>query len=203
MPRPYVRTEPGLSAEERGREWSRRWREQNPDKRKAAVAASNAKRREAAKAWRDANKERRRQYAESRKEKKNASRRENRDKGREYERQRRLKFPHKHRVKNAGRVAQELQATPLWLTTEQRQQIEDWYALGAALGMEVDHIVPLRGKAVCGLHVPWNLQLLTRSENAAKGNRMPVAGTLDERVIATAVRKDKAIHQMLDKREVA
>lgn len=78
----------------------------------------------------------------------------------------------------AFRRALKLQATPPWLTEEQLAAIDEIYKIAQTAGLEVDHIVPLKGKSVRGLHVPWNLQLLSRSENASKFNK------LDEDVIA-------------------
>ena len=40
------------------------------------------------------------------------------------------------------------------------------------IGMTVDHIIPLQGEFVSGLHVEYNLQYLTKSENCSKGNRI-------------------------------
>lgn len=70
------------------------------------------------------------------------------------------------------------QATPKWLTKEQKQQIVDIYDhmrdCRATTGEDyhVDHIVPLRGENVCGLHVPWNLQVLPAHVNMSKSNEL-------------------------------
>lgn len=70
------------------------------------------------------------------------------------------------------------QATPKWLTKEQKQQIVDIYDhmrdCRATTGEDyhVDHIVPLRGDTVCGLHVPWNLQVLPADVNISKSNEL-------------------------------
>jgi hypothetical protein len=66
--------------------------------------------------------------------------------------------------------ASKINATPKWLDIEQFKQIEAMY-INCIKGYEVDHIVPLQGDQVCGLHVPWNLQYLPMSVNRRKGNK--------------------------------
>jgi hypothetical protein len=69
------------------------------------------------------------------------------------------------------------QATPPWLSETDRAAMLALYdearriADETGIPHEVDHIVPLLGENVCGLHVPWNLQILTRTENRSKGNK--------------------------------
>jgi len=85
----------------------------------------------------------------------------------------------KQKAHARNREAIKLQRTPKWLTKEQLQQIEEFYVMVEDLQwlndpsdpLQVDHIVPLQGKNVSGLHVPWNLQILPRSVNIAKGNK--------------------------------
>ena len=76
----------------------------------------------------------------------------------------------------ALRRAAKLQRIPAWLTDKHRKEIAVIYKqavqITARTGIahHVDHILPLRGKDISGLHVPSNLQILTETENLSKGN---------------------------------
>lgn len=84
----------------------------------------------------------------------------------------------KANVKTAKRRAMKNNATPSWLTSIHKAQIQEFYDLAIARSMQtgidyqVDHIHPLNGKTFSGLHVPWNMQILTAAANAAKSNKL-------------------------------
>jgi 5-methylcytosine-specific restriction endonuclease McrA len=90
----------------------------------------------------------------------------------------RVKNPGKSNAITAKRTASKLGATPAWLVAEDYERIAALYTEAARLTREtgvvhhVDHVIPLQGKRVSGLHVPWNLQILTAVENMKKGNKL-------------------------------
>jgi 5-methylcytosine-specific restriction endonuclease McrA len=81
------------------------------------------------------------------------------------------------RADTSVRKRRHREATPRWLTPAERLQMRDLYVHARKMTeltrerYVVDHIVPLRGEAVCGLHVPWNLRVITQDENLKKSNK--------------------------------
>jgi 5-methylcytosine-specific restriction endonuclease McrA len=70
------------------------------------------------------------------------------------------------------------EATPKWLTVAQKATMREIYKIAITMTQTtgeqyvVDHIVPLRSHEVCGLHVPWNLRVITQEENLKKSNKL-------------------------------
>ena len=81
----------------------------------------------------------------------------------------RKRNPHVYAAHAAARRASKRQATPPWVN---HAAIRAVYKMAAVKGLTVDHIVPLKHSTLCGLHVPWNLQLLSKKANSAKHNRV-------------------------------
>lgn len=77
------------------------------------------------------------------------------------------------------RQAAKLNRTPKWLTKADYIEMEWAYSIAKQLTQEtgirhvVDHIIPLRGKNISGLHCPQNLQVITQKENLQKHNKFP------------------------------
>ena len=162
---------------EKQREYSRKYYAENKEKV-----------RKAARKWQAENKERirersRKWHAQAENKEKHSERSrkyytENKEKIREVQRHWIKANPSKINEYSANRRATKLNATPAWLTDKQKEKTAKIYAKAAAMekrtGVKhhVDHIVPLQGENVCGLHVPWNLQVLTATQNRSKGNRI-------------------------------
>ncbi len=82
------------------------------------------------------------------------------------------------RADTKSRRRKHREATPKWLTTAQKAAMREIYKMAITMTQTtgeqyvVDHIVPLRSHEVCGLHVPWNLRVITQEENLKKSNKL-------------------------------
>ena len=80
----------------------------------------------------------------------------------------------------AKRHATKLQRTPKWLTKDDMWIIREIYSLARLrtkvmkIEWQVDHIIPMKGQLVSGLHVPSNMQVILRDENVRKHNKYEV-----------------------------
>lgn len=87
--------------------------------------------------------------------------------------------PEIYRAINSKRRAAKLQRIPKWLTKSDWIEIKWAYTEAKRLTQEtgilyqVDHIIPLQGKNISGLHCPQNLQIITKKENNLKANTYP------------------------------
>lgn len=80
--------------------------------------------------------------------------------------------------KTAKRRCSKLDRTPKWLSKDDSSKIRSIYKMCKLIskktGLEhhVDHIIPLISDKVSGLHVPWNLQIITKEQNLKKSNKL-------------------------------
>lgn len=102
---------------------------------------------------------------------------ENRDKMRKIASEWQKNNKGKVNANTALRHTAKMQRTPAWLTKHDKLHIRCLYQIAAMRTREsgqewhVDHVVPLQGENVCGLHVPSNLRVVPATENMSKGNR--------------------------------
>lgn len=86
--------------------------------------------------------------------------------------------PELYKALTSVRKRRHKHATPSWITKEQKIAIRNLYLQAMALTKitgekyVVDHIIPLINPIVCGLHVPWNLRVITQEENLKKSNKI-------------------------------
>lgn len=160
---------PGKAAE-----YCRRWKEKDPDAARALLREWYAKNRDKELA---ADKLRREVNLEKYLLRERASYAKRRERKAETNRVWRAGNTERVAWYTSNRRSRLAERTPPWLTDEHFVAMLDVFTLAALLTAEtgelhhVDHIVPLKGKTVSGLNVPWNLQAIPAIENLRKSNK--------------------------------
>ena len=89
-----------------------------------------------------------------------------------------IKNPDLYKALTSVRKRRHRDATPKWITKEQKLDMRKLYLQAMELTKitneryVVDHIIPLISEEICGLHVPWNLRVITQEENLKKSNKL-------------------------------
>jgi hypothetical protein len=161
----------------------KQWRADNKEKRAKYSEVYN---KEYYKANKEKVNEQKKQYNAKNKEKIREYRAKNNDHIKKVSRERYAKNRGREILKTTKRKAIKMQAMPKWLTLEHLTEIEVLYTEAIELRwlnenqeLHIDHIIPLSNPNVCGLHVPWNLQILSGSLNCKKSNKFD--GTYDNK----------------------
>jgi hypothetical protein len=167
---------------------NRQWCENNKDKLKTVKnkwhKANKDKRVVDIKVWREINKERvtlyDKAYKLANKDKVKEYCKVNRDAKRKALNAWRKANPDKSREQYAKTRMSRMKRIPVWLSEQDQRAIKEMYKLAirkekeTGIKWHVDHIIPLMGDNVSGLHVPQNLQVLPASENMRKSNKWEV-----------------------------
>lgn len=161
-------TEYAKAHREEGRLRAEKWRRENPERHRSnarnSIARDPQRNRDRVKQWAEDNPERAAENAK-----------------RNYERNRARRIsqalvwaknnPGKRRaIMASNRVRRKNACVPL--SPDAKDDLKRIYE-ECPPGYEVDHIFPINRKDSCGLHVPWNLQYLSRVDNQEKGNKLP------------------------------
>jgi hypothetical protein len=119
------------------------------------------------------------QYYQNNKEKHLQKSKEYREQNKEYLKEHKQQYYQNNKFyfikKSKERQKRIKQATPCWESEKDRQHITSVYNLAMLYSWitdspwHVDHVIPLKGKIVCGLHVPLNLEPVPASYNLSKG----------------------------------